>query len=184
MRIRVDEIPESGRTLRFHWDEERLNQFIPPGDPLRVKLLRPINVVLTVQRRADHIRITGTIEGTFELVCHRCLQPFAHFLNEEVDVYLIEEKRAPEADEKELEAEELKYEFFTGEIIEVDRLVAEQIFLALPVKVLCSEGCKGICPRCGANWNEESCRCEGGSTESPFAKLERIKSGLPDSGDA
>ena len=34
MRVRVDEIPESGRTLRFHWDEDRLGQFVPPGDPL------------------------------------------------------------------------------------------------------------------------------------------------------
>jgi uncharacterized protein len=66
-------------------------------------------------------------------------------------------------------------------VIEVDQLVAEQIFLALPVKVLCREDCKGICPGCGANLNEEACLCKAGGTQSPFAKLKLIKTGLGES---
>ncbi len=181
MRIRVDEIPESGRTLRFHWDEERLRQFVPPGDPFNPKLVRPVNVVLHINRNPDHIRITGKIGGTLEVACHRCLRPFSFPLDEEVDVYLIEESRAPDEEEKELEDDEIVYEFFDGEAIEIDRLVAEQIFLALPVKVLCDEECKGICPRCGVNRNEEPCRCEAGVESSPFARLRSLKGELPDS---
>ncbi len=73
------------------------------------------------------------------------------------------------------------YEFFDGEVVEVDQLVAEQIFLALPVKVLCTDNCKGICPGCGANLNEEACRCKAGGRQSPFAKLKLIKTGLRES---
>lgn len=183
MRIRVDEIPESGRTLRFHWDEERLRQFVPPDDPFNMKLVRPVNVTLDINRLPDHIRVTGKIEGTLEVGCHRCLKQFPFPLNETVDLYLIEEERAPEEEEKELENEELVYEFFDGEVIEIDQLVAEQIFLALPVKVLCSEDCKGLCPRCGANLNEETCQCRSDTGMSPFEKLRLIKGGLPESGD-
>jgi uncharacterized protein len=181
MRIRVDEIPESGRTLRLHWDEERLRQFVPPDDPFNIKLIRPVNVVLNLNKSTDHIRITGEIEGSLEVDCHRCLRTFSFPINEDVDLYLIEEDRAPEEDEKELDSEELTYEFFDGEVIEIDQLIAEQIFLTLPVKVLCSEDCKGICPGCGANLNEEACQCKADNRRSPFAKLESLKRQLLDS---
>ena len=181
MRIRVDEIPESGRILRLHWDEERLREFLPPDDPFNMKLIRPVNVVLSLDKQADNIRVTGKIEGSLEVDCHRCLRTFSFPLNEDVDIFLIEEERTPEEDEKELEVEDLTYEFFDGEVIEIDQLIAEQIFLALPVKVLCSEDCKGICPNCGANLNEEACQCKADNRQSPFAKLESFKRQLPDS---
>lgn len=180
MRIRVDEIPESGRTVRLHWDEDKLMSFVPPEDPFGLKLPRPVNAALTINRQVDHIRITGKVEGTLEVICHRCLQPFSYLLNEEVDVYLIEEERMPQQEEKELETEELVYEFFDGEIIDIDQLVAEQIFLSLPVKVLCSEDCKGLCPHCGANLNEEACGCRVEGTHSPFSKLASLKTKLPE----
>jgi uncharacterized protein len=181
MRIRVDEIPESGRALRLHWDEERLRQFVPPDDPFNPRLIRPVNVTLNVSKTVDHVRVTGKIEGSLEVDCHRCLRTFSFLLNEDVDIYLIEEDRDPEEDEKELDTEELVYDFFDGEVIEIDRLIAEQIFLALPVKVLCSEDCRGICPNCGANLNEEPCQCKADNRGSPFAKLASFKSRLRDS---
>jgi uncharacterized protein len=184
MRVRVDEIPEAGRTLRFHWDQERLEAFVPPGDPFELKLARPLNVAVEINRRTDHIRVTGTIEGVLEVACHRCLTPFPWPVNEPIDVFLIEEGRVGGEEEIELEAEEMSYEFFDGEIIEVDQLVAEQVFLALPVKVLCSENCLGICPGCGANLNEEACRCKRDLKGSAFSKLEQIRPRLPDSRDA
>ncbi len=184
MRIRVDEIPESGRTLRFHWDQEKLAEFLPPDDPFGLKLLRPVNVTLTINRLREHIQITGRIEGSIEVVCHRCLKDFGYPLKEDVEIYLVEEDQAPEEEETELDLEELEYEFFDGEIIDIDQLVAEQIFLALPVKVLCTDDCKGICPSCGANLNDEPCRCEVKSSGSPFEKLASIKPKLPESRDS
>ena len=108
MRVRIDEIPESGRTLRFHWDEDRLRQFVPLGDPFNLKLLRPINVVLNLNRCPDHIRITGKIEGSLEVSCHRCLGRFLLPLNEPVDIYLVANERVPRDEEKELVPDELR----------------------------------------------------------------------------
>jgi len=175
MRIRVDEIPESGRFLHFHWDEGRFNEFLSPDDPFEIRLARPVNVDLQIQKRPDHIRIEGNIEATLQVVCHRCLTSFLYPMEEEVDVYLIEEQTTPPEEEIELEVEELEQEFFDGEVIDVDQLIAEQIFLALPYKVLCAETCRGICPACGANLNEEECKCEKSTDESPFAALESLK---------
>ena len=180
MRIRIDEIPESGRFLHFHWDEERLKEYLPPEDPHGIALERPVNVDLEVLKERDHIHIRGSIKGVLRVFCHRCLEPFLWTLNETVDTFLVEEQSAPvDEEEVELEREDLEYEFFDGEVIEMDRLVAEQIFLALPVKSLCSETCRGLCPSCGANLNSESCRCEKKDKDSPFSVLESIKTQLP-----
>jgi len=179
VRIRVDEIPDSGRFLHFHWDEDRLSQFLPPDDPFELRLNHPVNVDLEINKGADHIRVRGSIKGALQVSCHRCLKPFELPIDEEVDIFLLEEQKAPEAEEVELDEDELEYEFFDGEIIEIDQLVAEQIFIALPFKVLCSEDCRGLCPRCGVNLNDEPCRCEKTNKDSPFARLEKLKEKPP-----
>lgn len=180
MRIRVDEIPESGRFIHLHWDENWLNRFLPPDDPTPVSLSRPLNVDMEIQKHRDHIRILGTIAGVLRLVCHRCLEEFERPLEESVDLILVKEEKTGEEEETELDVEDLDYRFFDGEVIEIDELVAEQIFLTLPFKVLCSEGCLGLCPRCGANLNEGGCRCERSPEGSPFGRLKTIRSQLPE----
>ena len=164
MRIRVDEIPDSGRLLHLHWGQEKLRQFLAQDDPFELNLLRPVNVDLEISRKMDHIHVTGSVKGSLQVACHRCLKSFPWALDEAVDVVLVEEERLPD-----------------GVAIEVDRLIAEQIFLALPYKVLCSETCKGICPGCGVNLNDETCTCKQDENKSAFSVLRAIKARLPDS---
>ncbi len=178
MRIRVDEIPESGRFLHFHWDDARLRQYLPEEDPFEFKLVRPVNVDLEIQKRSDHIRVQGSLKGALQVNCHRCLSAFLRPLEETVDVFLVEGEEPEPSEELELDPSNLDYEFFDGVIIEIDQLVAEQVFLSLPVKILCSENCLGLCPRCGANRNEEPCQCETYAGSSPFSALEAIKGRL------
>jgi uncharacterized protein len=159
MRVHVDEIPESGRFLHLHWGEDRFQRILPPDDPLTIRFQRPVIVDLELHKRPDHIRVQGSIRAEFGLACHRCLETYPWRLEQN--------------------DEEMDYEFFDGDEIDVDLLVAGQIFLTLPFKALCSEECKGICPRCGANLNLEPCRCGGGQVESPFAALQAIKQRLP-----
>lgn len=179
MRIRVDEIPESGRVLHLHWNQGELSRFLPPDDPFELSLPRPLNVDLEINKLPDHIRIQGMLQGVLQINCHRCLSPCLWTLEEPVDISLFNATEAPGDEELELEAEELDFEYFDGEVIQIDELIAEQIFLALPFKVLCSESCKGICPGCGANLNEELCRCSADAKDNPFARLTELKERLP-----
>ena len=175
MRIRVDEIPESGRILHFHWDQNRFKVLLPPEDPFPVELVRPLNVDIEIRKEVDHIRVKGTINGVLGTSCHRCLGTFARSLSETVDLYLVEEKDDLSEEEAEMEMEDRDYEFFDGEVIEIDRLVAEQVFLAIPFKVLCSDDCRGLCPNCGANLNEGPCSCRKAASDSPFSILEGLE---------
>ncbi|MFP3869874.1 MAG: DUF177 domain-containing protein, partial [Syntrophobacteria bacterium] len=74
-----------------------------------------------------------------------------------------------------LHPRDLDTEFYDGVTIDVDLIVAEQIFLALPQKPLCQPHCRGLCPGCGADLNYESCRCEKRETGSPFDVLLSLK---------
>jgi uncharacterized protein len=56
--------------------------------------------------------------------------------------------------------------YFKGDEIDIDPYVFEEVMLNLPIKTLCSDACKGMCPVCGKNLNNGDCRCEktGSST--------------------
>jgi uncharacterized protein len=51
----------------------------------------------------------------------------------------------------------------------------EQFYLALPMKPLCQEGCRGLCPQCGTNLNQSECACISEWKDPRLAPLEAIK---------
>ena len=180
MRVRVDEIPESGRFIHYHLTRERFNELFTGEEQPPFTLESPLNVDLEIIRHPDHIRVEGTLRAGLDMTCGRCLTRYPWVLDEKVEVFLFEKVSAPHEEEVELEDEELDYEFFDGEVIDVDQLVAEQIFLAVPLKSLCTEDCKGICSRCGANLNEGECECGDQSGNNPFTVLADLKRKLPE----
>lgn len=179
MRIRVDEIPESGCLLHVHWTQDRLERMLPPNDPQGFSLARPLNADLEIHKKPDHIEVTGLIAGQLTLRCDRCLDEYAAVLNRTVQVPLFHEDRGHHEEEVELEPDELEYAFFDGEIIDVDRMIAEEVFLEIPMRCLCSETCRGLCSGCGANLNREPCSCQKTQASSAFAVLRSLKLGNP-----
>ena len=79
------------------------------------------------------------------------------------------------AQEMELDSEELDEDYFQGDELDLNVLLREQILLALPLKPLCREECRGLCRQCGANLNRESCSCAAPGFNSSFAALEKLK---------
>ena len=63
--------------------------------------------------------------------------------------------------EHEIEEDDLSTAFYRDETIDLGELVREQFYLVLPMKPLCTEGCRGLCPQCGTNLNRGACDCRG-----------------------
>ena len=59
------------------------------------------------------------------------------------------------------------YEGVAGQIVDISEEIREDLLLILPVAFHCKEDCKGLCPRCGADLNTESCRCRENADELP-----------------
>lgn len=72
-------------------------------------------------------------------------------VSKEIDFNLTEEERTEDLDET---------NYIIGYNLDVDTLVYNEILIGFPLKLLCDEGCKGICKNCGANLNEKTCDCD------------------------
>jgi uncharacterized protein len=82
---------------------------------------------------------------------------------------------APDEAELELLEEDMEVEFIHGETVDLDAIIREQVYLALPMKNVCREDCAGLCPVCGANLNEGPCSCKKDSGHPAFSKLKFLK---------
>jgi uncharacterized protein len=117
--------------------------------------------IASAERTGSEIRIAGRLETTVELACSRCLEPARIRLSRPFDLFFRErdEVMFDEDEEVELDEGDMHTAFFTGTKLAIAEILREQILLALPMKVLCTVDCKGLCPVCGTNLNSGSCGC-------------------------
>jgi uncharacterized protein len=176
LRVRVDELSDSGRVMHFHETEAWFSTRIRSGeDAGEITLARPINVDLELVPEADQIKLNGQLQGAVRLRCSRCLQDYVLKLDEPIDLILLPPLPADTPEEVDLRPEDLDTGFFDGVTIDVDLIVAERIFLALPQQPLCQPDCQGLCSGCGADLNREVCNCGKRETTSAFAVLRSVK---------
>ncbi|UCF00988.1 MAG: DUF177 domain-containing protein [Deltaproteobacteria bacterium] len=176
MKVRVDELPDSGRVVHFHETEAWFSSRIRSGeDAGEITLARPINVDLEVVPEAEQIKLNGQLQGAVRLRCSRCVQDYVLKLDEPIDLMLLHPLPADTPEEIGLRPEDLDTGFFDGVTIDVDLIVAEQVFLALPQQPLCQPDCQGLCSSCGADLNREACKCEKRETTSAFDVLRTVK---------
>jgi uncharacterized protein len=64
--------------------------------------------------------------------------------------------------------------FYRGDELDLTEVTKEQVLLGLPMKPLCSESCKGLCPACGADLNLGPCGCGGKAVDQRFQALEKL----------
>jgi uncharacterized protein len=126
-------------------------------------------------KHGHDILVRGELAGRLTLTCGRCLEQFATPVEADFDLLLLPGPGPLGPQEEELSAAELDRDFYSGEMVDLDTILREQIILMLPLKPLCAENCQGLCPRCGANLNREKCSCSVEKTGSPLAELARLK---------
>ena len=85
--------------------------------------------------------------------------------------YTLIPAKAETREDLELTPEELEISYYQGDFIDLAPIICEQIILQIPIKVLCSEECKGLCPQCGANLNTSSCNCHLNFVDNRMAVL-------------
>lgn len=108
-------------------------------------------------------QIAGQLTFWYQTQCARCLAPVSAC--ETVDFF--EEFARSESEEY---PDRYLYE---GQTLNLTQMVEDCIALNMPLRTLCSEDCKGLCPVCGADRNKESCSCSTGEDPqlNPFAVL-------------
>ncbi|MDF2838621.1 MAG: hypothetical protein K0S60_324, partial [Evtepia sp.] len=112
---------------------------------------KPLCISGTVRNSAGVLILEGEITAELELVCDRCMKHFRKEKRVPLHFLLAQELAGEEEDEIIL---------LDGEELDIGDLAFTTFILDMDTKNLCSEDCKGLCPGCGANLNEEACRCK------------------------
>ncbi|UCF90080.1 MAG: DUF177 domain-containing protein [Desulfobacterales bacterium] len=181
MRIHFDQLKESGLSLEFEEQPEFfpvLKEMIESGECV---FLAPIKTRLQAVRIAELVEVEGSVETTVRLTCSRCLKRFKTPLHSQFALtYTKAPPAVPQAadgQEIELSAADMGMVHFKGEVINLQDSLQEQLVLAFPLRPLCRETCKGLCPRCGADLNTSPCNCAPPPFNSRFAALKDLKLG-------
>lgn len=128
----------------------------------------PLQIRLTNTGR-KMIRIETVIDIMLLIPCDRCLEDVKYDLSIEVD----KEINMDESDQERIQSlDELSY--IKDNSLDVERFIYNEILVHLPMKVLCSENCKGICNRCGANLNSQTCNCDTTELDPRMSKIRDI----------
>jgi uncharacterized protein len=124
------------------------------------------------------IRLRGGLSAELELQCARCLEPVPQQVRR--DFELLYRPLGVDAGRDELSVTDAEAEigYYQGEGVLLEDVLREQVLLALPLKITCREDCKGLCPHCGTNWNQEECSCSADVEDPRWAALKEVRSKL------
>ncbi len=149
-------------------------EFAPGTIDFRTREFRqsgPLRVQVSAELVGRAIHIVGRLATRLELACARCLEPVVEEIEPRFDLLYRPVASISRQEEIELRPGDADIGFYTGEGLFLADVLAEQVHLALPLKVLCRAECLGLCARCGANLNRERCRCGGSATDPRLAPL-------------
>ena len=132
-----------------------------PGDPATwgIETLRVAGDP-TLRYRAEAgghggVRVTGRLEAVLVAACRRCVNEMESPVEIDFDLRFdpIVENWQEEEGVFGMDPDAL--------ILDILRPLREELLLAMPDYPVCRDGCLGLCPRCGADWNESRCDCAG-----------------------
>ena len=163
--INATRVPDGTNSYSFAAHAHDLE--LPPSFP------DTVTVGIELERRGRQFFAAGDVRTIGRFICDRCLTDFDQDLSGTFSV-LFTPEGAPLASER--QDDEVRVMPSETMVIILDEDVRQCIELAVPVKLLCAETCKGLCPQCGKNLNEGPCTCERDDTDprwEPLRKLSR-----------
>ncbi|MDY0267829.1 YceD family protein [Trichloromonas sp.] len=179
MRLSVHDIRDVGLALEFVEPAENFPVLAELQERRECRFPEPLQVALRIQPAGGLFEVSGRISTRIQVPCSRCLKPT--LLTLDIPFELSYARELPEIDVeddeegREISAEEMGLILLQGDEIDLREAVQEQVVLAIPFHPLCTPGCRGLCPQCGADLNEETCRCAPTDFNLKFAALKDFK---------
>jgi uncharacterized protein len=167
MMIKVSELDEQGLSVTDPGVLERV--FSDPSWRLET-------VSLQIDPDGADVFVHGRVGAVIPQTCGRCHEPVPARVEAPVDVRLV--PRPATGDSIELGADDLDVDFYENDVLDLNRVVETETTLALPMKPLCRDDCRGLCPTCGGNRNLVQCSCADRAPDPRLAALRDLASRL------
>lgn len=131
-----------------------------------------MTVKMNIHKVKEEYYCQGIVRLPVEEECSRCLNLFDAELSG--DFSFIVKTGSPEVDAATVAEDEIIYINTHEPVIDLTDTIRQSLVLAIPMKPLCSEDCRGLCPNCGANLNEETCECRLEDTDERWDGLKDL----------
>ena len=176
MYIRVSEVPGGGLDVFASRGKASIPRVLEGMDPAPLRELHLVDAELLITVESGDVWAEGSFEAQGAGLCDRCSDPVTLRFGKAFRTILTPKSRGPEgAASVQLREDDLDVGYYDGTGVETNDILWEQVALELPLKVVCSEACRGICPVCGKNRNLEACSCVAGDAPGPFEILKNLK---------
>lgn len=164
---------------KLHGSGEHVERSFPPAafDPQDddYRVVAPVEVALDVTKAGpDTFGVTGRLTATLEMTCSRCVEPFAVPVDASFDLRYVPHVENTGEGEREVGEDDLATAFHRDGVLDLIDLLREQFVLALPMKPLCRDTCRGLCPHCGTNLNTTQCDCAPAWEDPRLAPLKSL----------
>ena len=175
VKVRIDEIKEKGLVLDAEEAIAAFDPLVQIQDEGECQFLAPLTIHLDIKKEYNHVRVSGELATILRMVCSCCLAEFDFPLESRFTVFYIREGAIPQDEEVELSGEDLISATYSGDEIDLTPEIVEQVLLDIPLKPLCKEDCRGLCPTCGFDLNVAECGCDREKYNLKFNVLKNFK---------
>ena|SRR2546423_5457151 len=174
MRYDLAQLGRHGRADE-HLDRTfEASAFDAPEESEDFRVAAPVHLLLDIQKDGVRLRVTGRVDTRLQLECGRCLEPFEIPVSSAFELHYVPQSDNSGAGEHEIDDDDLTTAYYRDNTLDLGELMREQFQLALPMKPLCAEDCKGLCPGCGTNLNTTTCGCTPKWEDPRLAALEGL----------
>lgn len=171
MKIDLSNVIHGSEPISYFSDtfhDEEINNF---SDEFEID--QPIDIQGSISKVDGTNMLEAKINYFYKTKCDRCLNPTKIKITTILSGILVEGTNKPD---DYIEDENEEYIHFEKDTLDLKDYILDQVASSLPMKSLCHEDCKGLCPRCGADLNKESCNCD---TVIIDPRLEKLKNFFP-----
>jgi uncharacterized protein len=153
-QVRISDIPAEGLQVQCTEDPVEL-EVTGPGAGFG----EPIAVDVRLVKAGQAVMVTGRLAVPVVFECARCLKEFPETLDIPVQSQFLPPPQSLPPGEHRMPTEEAEDYYYREDLIVLDDLVRQELFLALPSNPQCRPDCRGLCAQCGQDLNAGSCAC-------------------------
>lgn len=129
---------------------------------------------ITAANVGDHISVFGDVSTDVAVDCDRCLSEFSYNIKASVDDSYYDKAVLTARQEQSLREQGVSFRVYEGDRLDVSPSVIEALILEFPIKLVCRDDCKGLCPVCGQDLNNGSCSCVVDDVDPRMLKLKEL----------
>jgi len=153
---------------------EGIHELFFDGKPAEIGLSEPFSNSYKMKLKMDkqHNQIVLDVDLSVEanFICDRCVIDFTQSIQTTfTHVYLFGSEIPDD------ENDSVSYLAYDADKVDISKEIYDYVQIAIPLKKICQENCKGLCIQCGTNLNSKSCNCKNEKIDDRWLPLQKLK---------